>query len=43
MKGLDWGGAKGATDLSNGDILGDLEYADEGFRSSVGPYQEAIE
>jgi len=43
MQRLDWGGAKGAADFAYGDILGDLEDTDDGFRSPVGPDWETIE
>ena len=43
MQGLDRGGAKSAADFAYGDVLGDLEYTEEGFRSPVGPNREAIE
>ena len=43
MKGLDRGGAKGAANFAYGDILCNLENADEGFGGLMGPDREAIE
>jgi len=43
MEWFDRGGAEGAADFVNGDVLCDLQDADEGFRSAEGPDWESVE